>query len=192
MKGDFYNINAGPLLEEAKRLIPIFQEILNEKGEDTLVESAFNYVDEILEKAGLKEKATCNGKCSFCCHSTIFMSELEKNYIRKRLKEHKIKPNKQRSKLQNNKSEDQLKWVERACPYLSSTDGKGECTIYPIRPLVCRTHNSFEDSKFCNKEEFPGRSIEEGRVVNAEAVLLALSIISSGELKLVPIHKVIF
>ncbi len=194
---DFYDQNMPAVFEEAKKLVPHFQEILTKHGQDGLVQYVYDYVDEILKRGGLHEIATCGktGACSFCCHSTILMSRFEKEYIRKIVKLNGIKPNKERNKLQNNKPEAELKWVDRACPFLSSTDGKGNCSIYEIRPLVCRTHNSLEDPNKCMKEDDPTVNISEGRIIQAEACLIALNLLSGNGMEfpdLVPIHKVMF
>ena len=161
-------------------------------GKLEVVKHAHTYIDKILNSTDLFEKASCNNSCSFCCHSKIFMSLIESEYIKFVIKELNIKPNKKRSKIQNSTNEDKIKWINKACPYLLDENSKGIrlCSIYEFRPIVCRTHNSLEESKYCNKEEFPNRFINEGRLIKTEAVTLALCLLLSDNLELTPINKI--
>lgn len=194
---NFYAENVEELRTEVARLLPIFEEMLKEKGPIYLVEYAYNYVDDILKQVKLSEKTSCGSGCSFCCHSIIYSSQFEHDYIKMQTKKHSIKGDKKRSKLQNSKTEAQLKWVEKACKYLSSTDGKGFCTIYEIRPLVCRTHNSTDITELCNKDKFNGIPNQEARLIQTEAVLITLALMDensdetkNNNLRLIPIHKI--
>jgi Fe-S-cluster containining protein len=119
---------------------------------------------------------------------------LEAEYVKFMIKNKNIKGNKKRMKLQSNPAN--IKWIDKACPYLldENKDGQRLCSIYEFRPMVCRTHNSAEDPKFCNKGEFPDRTIQEGRIIQMEAITIALMLLS-GELEnkdipdMIPIHK---
>ena len=193
---NFYAENVDELRTEVVRLLPIFEEILKEKGPIYLVEYAYNYVDDILKQVKLSEKTSCGSGCSFCCHSIIYTSQLEHDYIKMQTKKYSIKGDKKRSKLQNSKTEAQLKWVEKACKYLSSTDGKGFCKIYEIRPLICRTHNSTDKMELCDKDKFNGIPNQEARLIQTEAVLITLALLDENydenkkPLRLIPIHKI--
>jgi Fe-S-cluster containining protein len=189
----FYEENANHIFEEIKNKFPEFQEIYEKHGSLEVVNYAHQYIDAYLEKSKLFEKASCKGLgCSFCCHSVIYGSEIEMDYIKHNIKLLKIKPNKRRSKLQNSvKDESKLKWVDKACPYL--TDDK-KCSIYEFRPIVCRTHNSTENPDNCNKEDENGYekqlTIGELRMIVTEAVTVILNLLTSDTIKLKPIHKV--
>ncbi len=142
-----------------------------------------------LKKQKLFETATCNKGCSFCCHDTIYGSQIEIEVIKSILKELKIKPDRKRSKIQNSKTADKLTWAEKACVYLSD---EGKCRIYQYRPIVCRTHNNVGPMEDCNKEFDPIKSVQEGRIIEVEAMSIALMLLSvelTGK-ELVPIHKV--
>jgi Fe-S-cluster containining protein len=131
--------------------------------------------DELIKQAKLFEKATCNKGCSFCCHDSIIVSKMEIEHIKKVVAEKGITPNRERLAKQklNNKS---IKWADKACSLLSEPDqnGKRICTIYEDRPMICRSHNSREDPKFCNKSEFPNKGIQEGRILEIDALAMSM------------------
>lgn len=186
---DFYKRNVDVLREEANKLVVTLADILLQKGKAELVSYVWAYVEEGLRKAKLFEKATCNKGCSFCCHDTIYGSQIEIEVIKSILKELKIKPDRKRSKIQNSKAPDKLTWQEKACVYLAED---GTCRIYQFRPIVCRTHNNVGPMDDCNKEFEPNKSVQEGRIIEVEAMQIALMLLSvelTGK-ELVPLHKV--
>jgi Fe-S-cluster containining protein len=194
---DFYQNNSADLDRATKEILPALMRVQQKYGNDGLIQYAYQMNDEIQKKIGLSELTTCSKQqCSFCCHSTINISHGEAKYIRKKIKENGIKPDKKRSKIQNSanmsaENEQSLKWVDRACPFLSSTDGKGDCTIYEIRPLLCRNHNSMQENfNDCNKEDDYHRWIKEGRHVALEAVTIAVMLLTQEETPMTPIHKI--
>lgn len=189
---NFHETHFEEIHSEATRFLPYLIEMKANNLEDSMIEKLHKDADIILEKAGLWKQASCKGACSSCCHDTILMSPSEANYIKKKIKESGIVGNAERIAKQS--SGKPLKWMEKACPYLldENEEGKRLCSIYEFRPLVCRAHNSTEDPKFCNKEDYPGRFINEGRVIPAEAIPIALMILDSNllekEPELIPIH----
>lgn len=186
---DFYQKNVNELREEAQKLVVDLADILLKEGKAKLIQYVWAYVDEGLKKSGLFEKATCSKSCSFCCHDTIYGSEYEIEVIKSILKELKIKPDRKRSKIQNCKTADKLTWQEKACVYLSE---EGNCRIYQYRPVVCRTHNNIGPVEDCNKEFQPKKSVQEGRILQVEAMQIALLLLChelTGK-ELIPIHKV--
>jgi Fe-S-cluster containining protein len=130
-----------------------------------------NINDALIKKSGLFEKASCKKGCSFCCHDKIIISKIEANHIKKVIAEKGIIPNRERLKKQ--------KENDKACSLLSEPDEAGQriCTIYEDRPMICRSHNSMEEPKFCNKLHYPKRSINEGRILQLDAIATALVIV---------------
>jgi Fe-S-cluster containining protein len=131
--------------------------------------------DQLIKQSKLFEKASCSKGCSFCCHDSIIVSKIEIEHIKKVIAEKGITPNRERLAKQklNLKS---IKWADKACPLLSDPNEQGErvCTIYEDRPFICRSHNSREDPKFCNKNEYPNRGVQEGRILEIDALGMAL------------------
>ena len=189
----FYLENEQALNEETMHLLPQFQMIQREAGNDALVYNLHDHMTEVLEKAGLWEKASCKGACSFCCHDTIYMPPLEAAYVQKNITEHGIVGNVHRKELQSSGKD--LTFMEKACPYLEDENEEGRrlCSIYEFRPMVCRTHNSTEPIEFCNKELYPDRMINEGRIVHTEALITTLMMMqydvdANGNPIMTPIH----
>lgn len=135
-------------------------------------------LDYIINQSKLFEKASCSKGCSFCCHDKIIVSKMEIEHIKKVVKEKNIVPN-QRRLRQQRQNNPNIKWEDKACSLLSEPDENGQriCTIYDERPLICRTHNSREDPKFCNKSEYPKRGIQEGRAIEMDSLQMALIIV---------------
>lgn len=193
----FYEDNASVINKEVQKIYPIFKTFLDQNGKDEVVGYAYSYINEMMEKSGFNKMITCStSECSWCCHEKILMSQIEHDYITKRTKEHKVKPDKRRLKLQNSAPDfNQIKFADKACPFLSSNDGKGKCTIYQIRPFICRTHNSTEFALKCNKELYPDQFIREGKIIEVEAVAVVLMMLSQDlqktrDIELIPIHKI--
>lgn len=181
------------VFSEAENLVQKFDKIYKEDGLNVMMASIYHLTNEVLEKAGLWKQASCKGACSACCHDEIMMPPLEAEFIQDILLENEITGDQRRKELQS--SGEQIKWMDKACPYLLDEDEEGRrlCSIYEIRPMVCRTHNSTEDPKFCNKEDYPNRSINEGRIIQIEAITVALMLMKhevdkEGKPKMVSIH----
>jgi len=174
----FYITNKKALLEVARETyLPQFREVYEKEGLDELISSIYDLSDYLFDKSGLfKGKATCNKSCSFCCHDKISMSNLEAKYIESKIKLNNLIPNQERKTLQQNNPSESLKFMDRACPMLSDANENGEraCSIYEHRPLICRTHNSLEPVEFCDKEKYPNRTIQEGRMLMTEALHFGL------------------
>lgn len=150
------------------------QVIASEHGVEGAVQYVWDACEKFMNEPELQEKMSCRRGCSFCCHQTIFISPLEAKII----KDHGVKPEKIRLRRQKGKDVNTIKWKDRACPFLSR---EGECKIYAVRPLVCRTHNSIEDPKYCHQGNYPGRSIQEGRSLEVEALILAFHFLQSED-----------
>ncbi|EOZ4894389.1 YkgJ family cysteine cluster protein [Pseudomonas aeruginosa] len=88
----------------------------------------------------------CRKGCSSCCHFTVTVSEIEMQYIEAHTKYKRLK--------QALPAED---FHGQACPFLKSNS----CSIYSVRPFVCRRHHSLApSSEWCAPEksfaaEFP-------------------------------------
>lgn len=180
---NFYEEHQEALKISISRITPQLEEISKTHGEETAYLYARKKVDEILDRSGIFEKAACNSGCSHCCHSTIYVSKLEGDYIKKVVTENNITPSKTR--IERQRSSGFLAWEDQACPLLLEKDVNGlrKCSIYEDRPIVCRTHNSVENSMFCNKDVFINRPVREGRIIEAEAIGLALVTLHAGEEK---------
>ena len=78
---------------------------------------------------------TENGKCiecGSCCSKYLPLSMKEINHIRQYIKKNNIKRQYHGSNVLAAPTRDYL------CPFLDDTKANHKCTIYEIRPLVCR------------------------------------------------------
>jgi len=137
-----------------------------------------NVNDKLIAKAKLFEKATCSKGCSFCCHDRIIVSKMEIDNIKAVVKAKNIIPNAERLAKQK-QNDPKISWSDKACSLLSDPDENGQriCTIYEDRPFICRTHNSREEPKFCNKSEYPDKGIQEGRILEIDALGMAIILV---------------
>lgn len=170
---DIYKDNMVEIYHTGKTVwIPYLKEIEEEHGRDVMVQAAYNAVDDILEKAKIKDVISCSAGCSFCCHDKIMMTHDEANYLVGRMKEANIKPNKARLKVQNRAADfSKVSWKNKACSLLGED---GLCTVYEVRPHICRTHNSTDKVELCDKRINPNSVIREAKILEAEAAFIAL------------------
>lgn len=78
---------------------------------------------------------TDNGKCiecGSCCSRYLALNKREINTIREYIKNHNIK---QQKHAINVYAKPLMDWT---CPFLDDTKPNHKCTIYPVRPLICR------------------------------------------------------
>lgn len=93
----------------------------------------YELVDTISEH--IHKSTPCKKGCSGCCHYTVSISEIEIQYIESK---GKLK----RRKVILPKGD----FHGTACPLLKNN----ECSIYDVRPYVCRRHHSLApDSRWC-------------------------------------------
>lgn len=170
--------NPDGFLEATHEFLGFFKNMYQIKGGDAVVETAYDAIDQIMHKASLIEKTTCGVGCSFCCHDSIMVSDLEANYIIKKMKESSITPNRGRLKRQSRaKDFKTLKWKDKACSMLGDD---GLCTIYEHRPIVCRTHNSIDIVSKCDKRIDPNSSVKEYRILESEAINASMYLVTGA------------
>ena len=84
---------------------------------------------------------TKNGKCSCCggcCSNLLPMSQREKNQVHQYIEKHNIKPITHFPLVLSRKA------IDMQCPFLDLTKKTAKCTIYEVRPMICREY-------VCNK-----------------------------------------
>lgn len=78
----------------------------------------------------LTDNGKCTG-CGACCSNFLPMTDKEVSTIRQYIKKHNIKA--QKHFFPTTKATEDF-----TCPFLNTNKPKDKCTIYPVRPLVCR------------------------------------------------------
>lgn len=145
----------------------------DENGPEKFMDLIYSFFDAFSEQA--KSHITCTKGCSFCCHDKIFLTKTESLPILEYIKEHNIKPDRILAKKQQRaKDFFQLKWKDRKCPFL---DKDQNCSIYPVRPIICRSHNSIEDPIKCKPVDSIHPKIQQAYSKNMLIIALAVSII---------------
>lgn len=194
--GGFHEQNADDIREVIEDFAPVLAKLKKSSSPESSYLYARQTVDNAISRSKMFEKASCTSSCSFCCHDAIYVSHVEGEYIKSVVKSKGIVPNADR--IAKQKSGDEIKWIDKACPLLMDENESGErkCSIYEDRPLICRAHNSTEDVKFCNKEEFPGRTIKELKVVLIEGIIMSSMITGNNQINpspdcIVPLHNIL-
>lgn len=88
---------------------------------------------------------TDNGKCiqcGQCCSNLLPMSKQEIDTIRRYIKKHRVKEHKHFFSLINPQ-------IDMTCPFLDDGKKTEKCTIYQVRPQICKSFscNPAERSK---------------------------------------------
>lgn len=89
-----------------------------------------------------KKFYACSEGCHFCCHQRVGSTAIEIVYIATYLKEMRTEEDRARivRKLEETiKARPTAEPTHHRCPFLS---GMGNCTIYDVRPLACRSVTS--------------------------------------------------
>lgn len=86
--------------------------------------------------AAVADVAVCQKGCNSCCHIDVGVTELEAQYIERNAGKRMRAPTKLTSGYGKTKT---------PCPFLVN----GQCSIYDVGPLACRTHFAIDDPRFC-------------------------------------------
>jgi Fe-S-cluster containining protein len=136
------------------------------------IEAVYNLVDRLTAEE-LHERnvhLACHEGCGVCCHQLIAVLPIEwppiekyivgemSYYVRKQLMQRakRMVPEwKQWKKFDNNRSATKpgriyKHWLDKPCPFLAEN---GSCSIYPVRPIVCRSASS---TNMCRTVKEPG------------------------------------
>ena len=97
---------------------------------------AIAFIDEYIEKVGVKELAICKAGCSGgCCSVPVTIMEIEALHIAELTK----------TPIKRAPAKDK----HTPCPFLG---GDNMCKIYNHRPIVCRSFFTFDDVKYCHDD----------------------------------------
>lgn len=127
----------------AQREDKFFQRISDHKGNAlTKLRVVYEFMDELY--AFVSKFTPCKKGCNFCCYYPVSISELEIDYIESTSHFKRLKMPKPESNFHG-----------KPCPFLND----GACSIYQIRPFVCRQHVALTKTATwchpdqCNSEE---------------------------------------
>lgn len=127
----------------------------------------YNLMTEIVQVA--EPYVACQKGCSACCKMNVTVSEVEAKYIEA---EKGVKA----ARLWGSRPHIQNQFIGIPCPFLK----EDSCSIYDVRPFVCRKHLSFDTSPYWCE---PERSQEvEMPLVKFEGAEKALMMIANAKI----------
>lgn len=118
---------------------------------EALTTEAMNALSKLAEGlAAQSERAVaCSAGCAHCCHQSVGVTGVEALTIVRHLKttwsEAALQSLRERAAVLRERTRDKT-YSERHSPDLPCLflGAAGECTVYPVRPLVCRAVNSLD------------------------------------------------
>ncbi len=112
-------------------------------------------LDEVVSSKG--PPISCKAGCSACCHQKVDLGPYEGSLILTYLSEHPLELDVDRLKIQTEAlakgpgSYERLPFEDRRCIFLGADQ---KCSIYSVRPLMCRRHFVQSDPALCRTEVF--------------------------------------
>ncbi len=125
--------------EQGRRWLNLIRDMV-ERGALTsaVLKKAFSIVDQIWEK-DIAKHITCKRGCSHCCTIPVAITNFEAQL----LASHTRRTADYSEETCLTPSEN----AEAPCVFLKNN----ECSVYEVRPFVCRAFGSFEDPKYCEE-----------------------------------------
>lgn len=120
-------------------------------------DTALAKIQSMLGQASLNKNRpiSCKSGCSACCHQRVDITSTEAASIMKFVAENQLPINTMQLEKQVSAiklaSFSSLSFEERQCIFLGPDQ---RCSIYPVRPMVCRRHFVTSDPAICRSEDF--------------------------------------
>lgn len=126
--------------------------------------------DELASKVA--PVAACRRGCSHCCHQAVIVPEWEAQRIGRHIGRAPAQID--RGAL-GQMQEARDKFTRVPCTFLKD----GECSVYEVRPMVCRTHLSLaDDAEPCDTHKHPGARVP---YFNFQPLVLAQALLHLSE-----------
>lgn len=119
----------------------------------------YERIDPILERGSDQYATTCVRGCHHCCYlattitipeALLILDTLSRDPYRWRWFEQKLPDLMELAEKLENRETTRESWFDQKIPCVFLRDG--ECSIYEVRPTVCRTHISTDDPFQCSHE----------------------------------------
>lgn len=136
--------------------------------------------------SSVSSQVACTRGCDICCHRMVICTRIEAIAVMEYLQgiESWTRPLhdaiRQHStalqKFLEPKKDNKATWIEQriACPFLSD----GECMVYPMRPVSCRTYHSLDDPSLCLE---PLRNVQQVEEINQAQELFYMMVTVAGK-----------
>lgn len=92
-----------------------------------------NMMDTYQKGNNYTVNGTCS-RCGACCTHHLMVTKKEEKTIRDYIKQHPIKPIHHGTPTKDSGS------IDLVCPFLNDKGMIMSCTIYPVRPIICRIY----------------------------------------------------
>ena len=139
---------------------------------------------EIVHIAGELSRAitphtACARGCSECCHMNTSLSGHEARKIGRFIGREPRRLGRERKRSATLADELRVRYTGVPCPFLEA----GRCSIYPVRPIACRTHHTMmDDESGCRlRLDADGRAVNPTPALNVSAIGIAAAAIFAGE-----------
>ena len=141
----WYSLTFIDLLEEKKKIIGIRKVMdIKNMNDKAIINYLYGYFEKIDKDNAKLSNAVCQKGCCSCCSSDFEISITEffaiLQYIGVKFGNNAIDEISRKAKLSFNAAN---------CIFVNDTDGS--CTIYEVRPLICRKYGLYADSTYCEK-----------------------------------------
>lgn len=136
--------------------------------------------------SSVSSQVTCKKGCDACCHRMVICTRVEAIAVMEYLQgiEGWIQPlhdairahSTALQKFLEPGNEHETSWIEQwePCPFLSN----GECIVYPMRPVSCRTYHSLDDPALCIE---PLRKVNQIKEINQAEELFTMMATVTGK-----------
>lgn len=122
----------------------------------------------------------CRKGCSACCYQRVAISEVEAEVLSKRISKEDIPALKKQAQAAHNSEvvyNKQLTRDEARCVFLKN----GECSVYDVRPMMCRTYHAVSDPALCDIYDNPNSAVAVPHHQVVELVVSAIFYLSGKE-----------
>ena len=135
--------------QEPKVILKKYKKLLlqldNDRSERfSKVKKIYKFIDNHNDEM-FKKDTVCTKGCAYCCYMNVDVTEVEASYI----VEYTKRP--LNGNINNSVYADIAKHSGIPCPFLDIHNSS--CSIYDVRPSVCRMYHVFENSDKCKTGE---------------------------------------
>jgi len=123
--------------EQGRRYIDLLLKMVDSGVmSSAILKKSYAFIDRIMQ-ADINPHLTCKRGCSHCCTIPVAVCAPEAHLIAQHTRRNLDLSEEEPLTAEQN--------ADAPCVFLKNN----ECSIYEVRPYVCRTFGSFEDPKYC-------------------------------------------
>lgn len=166
------NTNNSETVKFFDQKIASYENQLKSMDSDYAYSTAIAKIQVVLDEVTINKRKpiSCKAGCSACCHLKVDIVPFEGEKIQKHIIENSIKYDASLLATQTKALKsgpgafEQLPFEERRCIFLNPEQ---KCSIYSVRPLMCRRHFVQSDPSFCKGADFSSIELDVNPDVDA-------------------------